>query len=394
MNVLFLFVSLPNLDTSNNIFASLIKEFKNQGHNVFVSTKGDSDKPTKINYEADIPVLRIKSHDFTGVKSSIKKALAYQEYTIKQTYKTYKEFKNNKIDLIISHSLPPELAFTTNYLKKKFNCKLYLIQTDYIWQDAVAFNYFSQNSIIAKYYQFWESKMFNSADYIGCPTMGNIDFIKYYYPNIDSSKFRFLPFWQKPIDITHANADLVDEYKDKFKVVYGGSIGAAQRVDRIIDLAEQCDEYKDIIFIIMGKGAYLEELKKMVDVKKLSNVIFKQHMPQEQFLNFLSSCDVGIVILNEKIASPNFPSKTLSYMNMKIPILAALDHCTDFGKYLEDNGAGLWCYSDDVEGFKINLLKYYNSPELRTQVKVNGYNLFINNLTPIHAYNTIVKDLL
>lgn len=393
MNILFLFVSLPNLDTSNNIFASLIKEFKGRGHNVYVSTKGDVDKPTKISYEADIPVLRIKSHDFTGVKSSIKKALAYQEYTIKQTYKTYKAFKNNKIDLIISHSLPPELAFTTNYLKKKFNCRLYLIQTDYIWQDAVAFNYFSQNSIIAKYYQFWESKMLNSADYIGCPTKGNIDFIKSYYPNIDSSKFRLLPFWQKPIDITRKIGDSVNEYNDRFSVVYGGSIGAAQRVDRIIDLAAQCTEYKDIIFIIIGKGAYLDKLKEMVNEKRLSNVIFKQHLPQEQYLSFLASCDVGLVILNEKIASPNFPSKTLSYLNMKVPILAALDHCTDFGKYLEDNRAGLWCYSDDIEGFKENLLKYYNSSELRAQVKEKGYDLFINNLTPTHAYNTIIKDL-
>lgn len=392
MNILFLFVSVPNLDKSNNIFASLIKEFKKQGHNVFVSTKEENKLPTRVNYEAGIPVLRIKSRDFKGVKSSVKKALAYQEYTIKQAYKTYRVFKKERIDLIISHSLPPELAFTTNYLKKRYNCKIYLIQTDYIWQDAVAFNYFSKNSIIAKYYQYWESKMFHSADLIGCPTQGNIDFIQSYYPKIASSKFRFLPFWQQPISIDNLNITKDTEKDSRFKVVYGGSIGAAQRVDRIIDLAEKCKDYKDIVFIIVGKGAYLEELIKKTNEKKLNNVIFKQHMPQDEYIAFLSSCDVGIVILNDKIASPNFPSKTLSYLNMKIPILAALDYCTDFGKYLEQNNAGLWCYSDDLEALKTNLIRYYTSPMLRNNIKECGYALFMNNLTPAHAYNTIIKD--
>lgn len=393
MNILFLFVSLNNLDTNNNIFASLIKEFKNQGHNVFVSTKGQYDKPTKIYYEANIPVLRIKSHDFTGVSSNIKKAIAYQEYTIKLAHKTYKAYKKNKIDLIISHSLPPELAYATNYLKRKFCCKLYLIQTDYIWQDAVAFNYFSKNSIIAKYYQFWELKMFNSADYIGCPTIGNIKYIQSFYPKIDQSKFRVLPFWQKPIENTVTDIHQSHEYKDKFKVVYGGSIGAAQRVDRIIDLATECKDYKDIIFIIIGRGAFLDTIKRMAQKRNLTNVVFEQFIPQDQYLKFLSSCDVGIVILNEKIASPNFPSKSLSYLNMKVPILAALDHCTDFGKYLEQHGAGIWCYSDDITAFKNSLLKYYNSRELRETVKERGYELFINNLTPIHAYQNIIKDI-
>lgn len=394
MNILFLSVSLPSLDSGSRLFVQLINEFKRNGHNVYVSAKGNDVHKTEVVTENGIPVLRIKSNNFTGVSSNVKKALAYQEYALKQRYYTKKLFKNEKIDLIISHSLPPELGYIVGGLKRYFKCPFYLIQTDFIWQDAVAFGYFGKNNPIALYYRCWENKMIKEADYIGCPTKGNIDFIKQYYPKIEYKRFDFLPFWANEITVQH-NPGLKEQMglKDKFVVVYGGSVGAAQRIEHIVELADACKDYKDIIFVILGKGAYLDVIKGMVNEKGLTNVEFKAFLPQNQYLTFLASCDVGMIILNEKMATPNFPSKSLSYLNMKVPILAALDHTTDFGKYLEENNAGLWGYSDDIITLKERLLSYYNSKELREQVKENGYHLFKNELTTAKAYERIIKKV-
>lgn len=395
MNILFLFVYLPQLDSYSGLFTQLINEFKVKGHNVYVSTKGTGIiNKTEVVKENDIPVLRIKSHDFTGVVSNVKKAFAYQEYALKQHYYTKKFFKNEKIDLIISHSLPPELSYIVGGLKRHFKCPFYLIQTDFIWQDAVAFGYFGKNNPIALYYRFWENTMFKEADYIGCPTKGNVDFIKQFYPKIEDKKFDFLPFWANEITIKQ-DAGLKEQmgFKDKFVVVYGGSVGAAQRIEHIVELAEACKDYKDMVFVILGKGAYLDVIKGMVSDKGLTNVEFKAFLPQDQYLAFLASCDVGLIILNEKMATPNFPSKSLSYLNMRVPILAALDHTTDFGEYLEENNAGLWGYSDDVLTLKERLLSYYNSKDLREQVKENGYNLFKSELTTARAYERIINKV-
>lgn len=394
MKVLFLSVSLPSLDSGSRLFVQLINEFKRNGHNVYVSAKGNDVHKTEIVIENNIPVLRIKSHDFTGVTSNVKKAFAYQEYALKQRYYTKKFFKDEKIDLIISHSLPPELGYIVGGLKRHFKCPFYLIQTDFIWQDAVAFGYFGKNNPIAMYYRFWEKKMFNEADYIGCPTKGNVDFIKQYYPNVEDKRFDFLPFWAN--EIAYEKDDGLKEQmglKDKFVVVYGGSVGAAQRIEHIVELAETCKDYKDIVFVILGKGAYLDVIKGMVNDKGLTNVEFKTFLPQDQYLAFLASCDVGMIILNEKMATPNFPSKSLSYLNMRVPILAALDHSTDFGNYLEENNAGLWGYSDDIPTLKERLLSYYNSKELRERIKENGYYLFKNELTTAKAYERIINKV-
>ena len=122
MNILFLFCHLPSLERNNGLFVQLINEFIKHGHHICVSAKGQGIKKTQLVKENGIDVLRITSHDFTGVSSNVKKALAYQEAAIKQRYYTKKYFKNESFDLIISHSLPPELAYIVGGLKSYFKC--------------------------------------------------------------------------------------------------------------------------------------------------------------------------------------------------------------------------------------------------------------------------------
>ncbi len=393
MNILFLFCSLPNLSDDSTLFSSLINEFKRQGHNVFVSAKGKNIEKTAVVTENGIDVLRIKCPDFTGVTNNIKKAIAYQEYVIKQKRFIKKYFGREKIDLIVSHSLPPELAYVVSGLKRHFNCPFYLIQTDFTWQDAVAFGFFRKNGPIAKYYRFWEKRMLELADFIACPTQGNIDFIRAEYPKLNGGRFHVLRFWQKEMTIIpDTNAKAKVGLDGKFVVIYGGSVGKAQKIEHVVELADACKEYKDMIFLILGRGAYLPVIKEMVCQKQLNNVRFMEFMPQDQYLQFLSSCDVGLIVLNEKMATPNFPSKSLSYFNLKVPVLAALDYVTDFGQILDENHAGLWAHSDDVASLKEKLLEY-RSEDFRNKVKENAYSLYISSMTPEMAYENIIKHV-
>lgn len=394
MNILFLFVSLPNLNDKNSLFTSLIHEFKEQGHNVLVSAKDyRQEQKSEVVIENDINVLRVKSHQFTRVSNPIKKALAYQEYVIKQRYLVIKHFGKEKIDVVFSHSLPPELAWVISGIKCHFGCKFYLLQTDFTWQDAVAFGYFRKNSPVCWYYRFWEKRMFKQADYIGCPTKGNIDYILKFYPNIEKEKFQLVPFWQKAIqsnDVLDAKAN--DELlKNKFVVVYGGSIGAAQRIEHILELANETREISDIVYLILGRGAYLPVLKGMAKKQQLTNVVFKEFLPRDEYMQLLASCDVGMIILNEKMATPNFPSKSLAYFNMKVPVLAALDYSTDFGHFLMNNEIGLWAYSNEIKELKKKLMMYYEDRKFFADTKEKAYNYYINNLQPEHAYKTIIK---
>ncbi len=394
MNILFLFCSLPNLDSDLGIYCNLINEFVKHGQHVIVSAKAYNASRTHLVKENGIDVLRIKSHEFTRVSNPIKKALAYQEYVIKQLYYTKKVFGKEKVDLIFSHSLPPELAYVVKGLKKHFACKFYIHQSDFTWQDAVALGYFHKSNPVALYYRYWERKVFELADYIGCPTEGTVDFIRKEYPQLPIERFHVIPYCQRDITV-EPNWEIREQYglKGKFVCVYGGSVGAAQRIEHMVELAELCQEYDEIRFVLLGRGNYLDSIKQMVNEKNLKNFVFIDFMPQDQYLSFLSTCDTGLIILNEKTGSPNFPSKTMSYLSMGIPVLAAVDYVTDFGCFLEKKNAGLWAYSDDTVSLKEKLLKYYQSDIFRNEIKNNGRNVYEELMTPEKVYNSIIKSL-
>ena len=394
MNVLFQFVALPNLTSETNLFCSLVNEFVKAGHNVKVATKGDAKKETSICRENGIDVLRVKCDDFTGVASKIKKAIAYVKYSYLIVKYVKKFWKKEKFDLIITHSLPPELGYIVKNIKRHYKCPIYLLVTDFTWQDAVAYGFFKKNGPIGLYYRFWERVLFKNVDFIGVPTPGNMEYLKQQCRWLKDNQFSVFPFWQKPVEL-HIDNSIRNKYGlgTKFVAIYGGSVGPAQKLEHLVALAYSVRDNEDILFLVLGKGSNLDEIKYMVKEKGLSNVLFLDFLPQSEYLQLLSSCNAGMIILNEKHATPNFPSKACSYFNLMVPILASIDYVTDFGLFLESTNTGLWSYSGDNDTFKSNLLRLYEDNELRETIRNNEIDYFNSNMHPRHAYNAIMEQL-
>ena len=57
-------------------------------------------------------------------------------------------------------------------------------------------------------------------------------------------------------------------------------------------------------------------------------------LPKADYETIVASCDVGMIFLDHRFTIPNFPSRMLSYMKAKIPILAVTDPNTDVGMRL------------------------------------------------------------
>lgn len=394
MNILFLFIFLPDL-SEKGAFADLIKEFAKQGHYVKVATPLNKGSVTGVNKEAGVDVLRFKTDQLTNNKSNLQKGIAY----IKLIYQYNKAIKHyygkEKFDLIIAHSLPAEIGIIVKLLKKKFKSKFYLILNEYIWQDSVSLGFFKKGGLICKYYRKLENVTIQVADYIGSPSKGNIDFTLKYHPSAIEKNIHLIHYAKAPTYPMKSHNDLREKYNlnGKFVAVYGGNMSIAQKIENIIDLAEQCLIYDDICFVLLGKGQDVENTKIEVTKRNLTNVVFIDFLPQEEYFQLLSVCDVGLISLNEKLAVPNIPSKTLDYFNLKIPIVASIDKTTDYGTYLEEAGAGLWSFAGDTKKFKENLLKLYNYPELKVNMGHNGYRFYMENMLPEKAYYTIINQI-
>lgn len=393
MNILFLSIALGDLSQNQGLYENLANEFKKMGHTMYVVAPSKKDKTT-FKKESGIKVIRVKTNKFSGV-SNIRKGLAYQKIIFQYLYFIRKYIWKVKMDLILTHSLPPEIGVIVRPLKQHYKCPFYLMQNDYTWQDAVSFGFFKKRSILCKYYQYLEKLSFELADCIGVPSKGNIEFIKKHYPALEVSKVKLLHLYQKPASVSNDKKTFREEYNlvDKFIVVYGGSMGVAQKIEHVITLAESCLDNEQIVFVIIGKGDYLEETKKVVRKRNIKNILFIDFLPQKQYLELLSSCNLGLIVLNEKLATPNFPSKTVSYFNLGIPVLASIDYVTDYGRFLTETKTGLWSYSGDNITFKENLLLLYSDAKLCEEFSLNGKKYYEKFMHPSIACKTIINNI-
>ena len=103
-------------------------------------------------------------------------------------------------------------------------------------------------------------------------------------------------------------------------------------------------------------------------------------MPRDDYIEAARGCDVGLVVLNSNFTIPNYPSKTLGYMQSSLPILAATDTNTDYKDLIESAAeCGLWCNSSDTGAFVQAVERFSGDENLRRKLGRNGRKYFEEN---------------
>lgn len=395
MRIVFLLQAHPEpggLDT--NLYADLVEAFVKNGHEVVVITGGKKGHPTTFRREGNTAVLRVKTMKLFGV-SPIAKGIA----NVLLPHQFIKAIKKNipekNFDLILSPTPPITFVNVIAFLKKQSQkIKCFLILRDIFPQNARDLGMIT-NPLLFHYFRKQEKKLYAVSDFIGCMSQGNIDYVLKHNPEIDPKKISLLPNWQKVHPLSEKNGSIKAKYglTGKYIAIFGGNIGEPQKIENIVTLAKEYSDKSDIVFVVVGAGARKKHLEKLVADNGLKNILIKNQLPRPDYQELVYNSDVGLISLNEKFTIPNIPSKTLSYFNAKIPILAAVDANTDYGKMLEESGAGLWSVTGNTSKYKQNFDTLYNNPELRTKMGENGYSYLIKHLTPDKTYKRIMNEV-
>jgi hypothetical protein len=117
------------------------------------------------------------------------------------------------------------------------------------------------------------------------------------------------------------------------------------------------------------------------------------NLPRNEYMNFVKSSDIGLITIDERFTVPTIPSKTVSYLSLKLPVLAIIDQHTDYGKIIDKAGAGFWSVGGDNKSLFANFDKMYLDEKLRIQQGESGYQYFLNNLTSDIAYTQIIAQI-
>lgn len=181
----------------------------------------------------------------------------------------------------------------------------------------------------------------------------------------------------------------------KFYVTYNGNIGLTQNMDMLLEVAKSLEEKEDIHFVLVGNGAYLEQVKQIVAERNISNVHLLPFQPYEDISYVFSLGDVSLVISKPGVGENSVPSKTWSIMSASRPVLANFDE-NELKTIIEENKCGIFTKAGDKVAFTDAILKLYNDRELCKEYGRNGRQFVMDNLTResgTKKYVDVIKSL-
>lgn len=397
MNILFLTVTRIEDINSRGIYTDLLRHFVKEGHKVYVAS------PTERRFGQDTRLIEKEDHTILQIKTlNIQKTniiekgvgtilLAYQFRKGIQKY-----YKDIHFDLVL-YSTPP-ITFTKviHDIKKRDNAKTYLLLKDIFPQNAVDLGLFPKKGFIYNYFRRKEKKLYKVSDVIGCMSPANVKFVLLHNRDIDPKCVEVCP---NSVEL-ETYLSFVDKMKVKRKFsipsdlvvfIYGGNLGKPQGLDFLLEVLHSNRDKQDRYFVVVGSGTEYEKISQWFEDNKPENAQLLQALPKLDYDELVRSCDVGLIFLDPRFTIPNYPSRLLSYMEYKMPVLMATDVNTDIGRIAEENGYGLWCENGDLEKFNLLLDKLASDPSLRNQMGENGYKFLEENYTVEKGYEIIMR---
>lgn len=185
------------------------------------------------------------------------------------------------------------------------------------------------------------------------------------------------------VDVPREENVLFDRYnldRNKFYISYCGNIGLTQNLQMLTEVAKTLESNEDIQFVLVGNGAYKQELEKIIKERNITNITLLPFQPYEEISHVFSLGDVSLVISKPGVGENSVPSKTWSILSASRPVLANFDE-NELKTIIEKNNCGIFTKAGDKVAFTDAILKLYNDRELCKEYGRNGREFIMNNLT-------------
>lgn len=402
MNVLFMTLLDFESLQERNIYTDLLREFVKNGHEVYVISPVEKRRniETHVVNEIHATILRLQIGN-TQKTNIIEKGISTVmiEPTFKKAIKKY--FSDVKFDLVLYSTPPITLVSAIEYVKKRDGARTYLLLKDIFPQNAVDIGMMRTTGLkglLYRHFRNQEKKLYSVSDRIGCMSLANVEYIVKHNPEVNQKIIEVCPNSIEVIDksIDEETREAIRKKYgiplDKTVFIYGGNLGKPQGIPYLIGCLKNNNENNKVFFLIVGDGTEYSHLEEYQNNYNPKNIKIMKKLPKEDYDTLVAACDVGMLFLDYRFTIPNFPSRILSYMQVKIPVLACTDPNSDIGSVVENNGFGWWCPSNDVQLF-VEKINYILSIDSLCELGNKAFEYLCNNYSVTNSYNTIIKSI-
>ena len=306
----------------------------------------------------------------------------------------------SKPDAVIGSSMHPFAALAGWWLARRYKAK-FIFEVRDLWpQTAVDMGAMKKNSLPAKLLYAWEKFMYNKAEKI----IVLLPYAKDYVASrgISPEKVFWLPNgvnlerFDHPVPLEEGSevAEVFEQYRDKFKVVYTGAHGVPNGLDVIVEAARLIQEKSENIhFILIGEGTEKSRLKEKAQSLGLVNITFCEPIPKQAVPSALLAADCLVYSI------PAFNiyrygvslNKSFDYLASAKPVVMAGNSQNNI---VEEANAGIAVEPENPEALAEAIVKIYELPEeKRIELGKNGRR-YVEQFYDIKNLATNLESLL
>ena len=348
---------------------------------------------------------KLTIHRFSMYREGKNPLLRAIRYSLNWIIQLWHGLTEEGVDCVYLESTPP-IQGMLGSLIKKFRGIPFVYNLQDIFPDSLVNNGLTKrNSLIWKVGRMIENFTYKHADKI---IVISEDFKRNIMgKGVPEEKIVVVYNWvdqNAVVDIPRDRNKLFDKYglaREKFYISYNGNIGLSQNMDMLLNVAEEFQDtpiFQDIHFVLVGEGAYLNDVKRIVTEKKLKNTHLIPFQPYEDISYVFSLGDASLVISKPGTGAASVPSKTWSIMSASRPVLANFDE-NELKDIIADNNCGIFTKAGDKEAFKASILSLYMDRAKATEMGRNGRVFVMKNLTRevgtakyVEVIKSVVKD--
>lgn len=388
----------PDITATGQLLTELASDLTKLGLYISVYTSQPNyaikKKMPKYEIYEGVNIIRVPSTKFSK-DSKIGKILNSLTFFISIFFKLL--FSRNCAPLLIV-SNPPFLPLV-GWILRKIKGQKYLFLVHDIYPDiAVQLGYLKEDSLITNIWHRINKLIYTNATQIICLGRHMKNIINKKIGNSEKVDIKIIHNWAdedkiKPLEKKDNWFNKKYNLIDKFVVLYSGNHGLFHDLEIIIEAADSLRDNKHIVFLFIGDGGKKNKLIKMVEQRKLNNVIFLPYQSKNDIPYSLASADISLVTLGKGVEGLAVPSKLYSALAVGKPIITIMDEKSETARIVKEYNCGFTLEPGDVAGLVSLILKLSKEKELFNSLGENARKCFESHFSRNIIINEYYKTL-
>jgi colanic acid biosynthesis glycosyl transferase WcaI len=391
----------PDHASTAQHLADLAEHLAARGHEVHVlcgqgAYKPGAAKPPKSEVHNGVTIHRVAATSF-GRKSTLHRMIDYLSFYFRAFLAA---MMMPRFDVVATLTTPPIIGLIGTFLRRLKGSRHVYWSMDLHPDASIALGRMNPKNPVVSKLAWLSDAVYRQADKV--VVLG-----PYMADRIASKKVRrdrlaIIPVWSRRDEIyplpregheLRASLGLTD----KFVAMYSGNLGLAHSFGEIIEAARRFKDHKDLVFLFVGGGPRLLEVKAAKEAEGLDNIRLMDYFPREQLHASLSVADVHLITMRSEMTGVVVPGKLYGAMASGRPTLfVGPNHC-ESADTIREADCGLTVRLGDVDGLVEALYTLAAEPELASELGRKGRAAFLAQHEKDHCcaqWAALIGDLL